>query len=74
MSHPDYKADPALGQKVKDYLMSVGLETPMTVRVNANTENKIIAIEAHMLSHMMDMGLGPEHKTQGAGPPRSQHS
>ena len=57
MSHPDYKADPALGQKVKDYLMSVGLETPMTDRVNDNTENKIIAIEAHMREVLKTLGL-----------------
>ena len=57
MSHPDYKADPALGQKVKDYLMSVGLETPMTDRVNDKTENKIIAIEAHMREVLKTLGL-----------------
>ena len=41
MSHPDYKSDPVLGQKVRDHLESIGLETPMTGLVNVPEEEKI---------------------------------
>ena len=57
MSHPDYKSDPKIGQKVKAHLESIGLETPMTDRVNDKTENKIIAIETHMREVLKTLGL-----------------
>ena len=57
MSHPDYKSDPKIGQKVKAHLESICLETPMTDRVNDKTENKIIAIETHMREVLKTLGL-----------------
>ena len=52
MSHPDYKADPVLGQKVKDHLESIGLETPMTDEVNTDPEEKIATIKELSLIHI----------------------
>ena len=57
MSHPDYKADPNLGQKVKDHLESIGLETPMTNRVNDAEELKLIAIRSCIADALTALGL-----------------
>ena len=57
MSHPDYKADPNLGQRVKDHLESIGLETPMTNRVNDAEELKLIAIRSWIADALTALGL-----------------
>ena len=57
MSHPDYKADPNLGQRVKDLLESIGLETPMTNRVNDAEELKLIAIRSCIADALTALGL-----------------
>ena len=57
MSHPDYKADPVLGQKVKDHLESIGLETPMTDEVNTDPEEKIATIKECMGVALQALGL-----------------
>lgn len=60
MSHPDYKADPNLGQKVKDHLESIGLETPMTDKVNMPAEQKIELITGQMTEVLKTLGLDLE--------------
>jgi len=57
MSHPDYKADPELGQEVKAHLESIGLETPMTDQVNRPTEEKIELIAGQMTESLKTLGL-----------------
>ena len=57
MSHPDYKSDPVLGQKVKDHLESIGLETPMTDKVNMPAEQKIELIKGQMTEALKALGL-----------------
>ena len=57
MSHPDYKADPNLGQRVKDHLESIGLEPPMTNRVNDAEELKLIAIRSCIADALTALGL-----------------
>ena len=57
MSHPDYKSDPVLGQKVKDHLESIGLETPMTDKVNMPEEQKIELIKGQMTEALKVLGL-----------------
>lgn len=57
MSHPDYKSDPVLGQKVKDHLESIGLETPMTDLVGVSDEIKINAIKADIAHALETLGL-----------------
>ena len=57
MSHPDYKSDPILGQKVKDHLESIGLETPMTNRVNDNDGIKLDTIRVAMHDALTALGL-----------------
>jgi len=57
MSHPDYKSDSALGQQVRDYLESIGLETPMTDKVNLPAEQKIALIKDHMTEALEALGL-----------------
>lgn len=57
MSHPEYKADSDLGQQVKDHLVSIGLETPMTNRVNVSDNEKIAAIALNMEESLKTLGL-----------------
>ena len=57
MSHPDYKSDPVLGQKVREHLERIGLETPMTNRVNDAEELKLIAIRGAMETALQALGL-----------------
>ena len=57
MSHPDYKSDPELGQKVREHLERIGLETPMTNRVNDAEELKLIAIRGAMETALQALGL-----------------
>ena len=57
MSHPDYKSDAVLGQKVREHLERVGLETPMTNRVNDAEELKLIAIRGAMETALQALGL-----------------
>lgn len=57
MSHPDYKSDPILGQKVKDHLESIGLETPMTDEVHTSQDEKIKAIRECMGVALQALGL-----------------
>ena len=60
MSHPDYKSDPVLGQEVKNHLESIGLETPMTEKVNMPTEQKIELIAGQMTEVLKTLGLDLE--------------
>jgi len=57
MSHPDYKSDPILGQKVKEYLESIGLETPMTDLVNLDEKVKIAKIRECIGEALETLGL-----------------
>ena len=57
MSHPDYKSDPVLGQKVREHLERIGLETPMTNRVNDAEELKLIAIRSCIADALTALGL-----------------
>lgn len=57
MSHPDYKSDKELGLAVRDHLVSIGLETPMTDLVNASEEEKIEKIKGHMTDALTTLGL-----------------
>ena len=57
MSHPDYKSNPELGLKVRDHLVSIGLETPVTDKVNADAESKIATIKEHMRGSLEALGL-----------------
>ena len=43
--HPSYKSDPELGKKVHEHLVSIGLETPMTEKVNISMDSKISIIK-----------------------------
>jgi GTP cyclohydrolase I len=57
MSHPTDKANPTLGQQIHNHLISLGLETPMTSKVNVPTDVKVEAIASHFASIMEIMGL-----------------
>ena len=57
MSHPDYKSDKDLGLQVRDHLVSIGLETPMTDLVNVSEEEKIAKIKDHMTDALTTLGL-----------------
>lgn len=57
MSHPDYKSDKDLGLAVRDHLVNIGLETPMTDLVNASEEEKIEKIKSHMTDALTTLGL-----------------
>ena len=52
------KCDPALGRKVNEHLISLGLETPMTqVREDFDAEFAIENIQGHVRNIMDDLGL-----------------
>lgn len=52
------KSDPALGRKVREHLLKVGLETPIVVdALHAPNEEKIQKIEDHMTHVMNILGL-----------------
>lgn len=52
------KSDPHLGRRVREHLLSVGLETPIVEgALRRETELKIEAIEQHFQSIMMILGL-----------------
>jgi GTP cyclohydrolase I len=53
------KADPELGNKVKEYLQSIGMETPMTGLVHSN-ETKLAIIEKTTREMMNALGLDLE--------------
>ena len=55
--HPSYKSDPELGKKVHKHLVSIGLETPMTDKVNNSMDNKIALIKEKFTDIMDIMGL-----------------
>ena len=55
--HPSYKSDPELGKKVHKHLVSIGLETPMTDKVNNSMDNKIALIKEKFTDIMDVMGL-----------------
>ena len=57
MSHPDYKSDPILGQRVREHLKSIGLETPMTSKVFDDTEDKIEKIKHNITDALETLGL-----------------
>jgi GTP cyclohydrolase I len=57
MSHPSYKSDPLLGQRVKEHMKSIGLETPMTSKVFDNTEDKIEKIKHNITEALETLGL-----------------
>jgi GTP cyclohydrolase I len=60
MSHPDYKSDRELGQRVRDHLESIGLETPMTTAVLEDDEFKIREIALCMEDALKTLGLDLE--------------
>ena len=55
--HPSYKSDPELGKKVHEHLVSLGLETPMTDKVNIPMDDKISLIKEKFTDIMDIMGL-----------------
>ena len=55
--HPSYKSDPELGKKVHEHLVSIGLETPMTDKVNIPMDDKISLIKEKFTEIMDVMGL-----------------
>ena len=55
--HPSYKSDPELGKKVHEHLVSIGLETPMTDKVNIPMDDKISSIKEKFTEIMDVMGL-----------------
>jgi len=55
--HPSYKSDPELGKKVHEHLISLGLETPMTDKVNIPMDDKISLIKEKFTEIMDVMGL-----------------
>ena len=57
MSHPDYKSDPVLGQKVQKHLQQIGLETPMTDLVGVDEKEKIAAIKDNIAGALTTLGL-----------------
>ena len=56
MSYNKTKTDPELGQKVHEYLVEMGVETPMNPNKLVRTD-KIHIIEGHFKSIMETMGL-----------------
>lgn len=60
MSHPVHKSNGELGQKVRQHLVSKGLETPMTDLVDYPAEEKIAAIRPHIAAVMETLGLDLE--------------
>ena len=56
MSYNKTKTDPELGQKVHEYLVEMGVETPMNQNKLVRTD-KIHIIEGHFKSIMETMGL-----------------
>ena len=55
--HPSYKSDSDLGKKVHEHLVSIGLETPMTDKVNTSMDSKISIIKEKFTSIMDILGL-----------------
>ena len=55
--HPSYKSDSDLGKKVHEHLVSIGLETPMTDKVNISMDSKISIIKEKFTSIMDILGL-----------------
>jgi GTP cyclohydrolase I len=56
MSYNKTKTDPELGQRVHEYLVKMGVETP-TVENNLDRREKISIIEGHMTQIMKTLGL-----------------
>ena len=57
MSHPSNKSNAELGKKVHEHLLSVGLETPTTNQVLADSEEKIKQITPLFTQIMDTLGL-----------------
>ena len=57
MSHPSHKSDGILGNEVKEHLLSIGLETPMTGMVQRIEKDKITEIEGHFRNIVEILGL-----------------
>ena len=57
MSHPSNKSNAELGKKVHEHLLSVGLETPTTNQVLADSEEKIQKITPLFTQIMDTLGL-----------------
>lgn len=57
MSHPAHKADANLGIQVHEYLVSKGLETPITAAVLEENDDKIATIQKHFTEIMKTLGL-----------------
>lgn len=57
MSHPATKSNAELGAKVHEYMIKLGLETPMTDLVHVDANEKIDAIQTHLTSVMELLGL-----------------
>jgi GTP cyclohydrolase I len=57
MSHPQHKTNAELGEQVRQHLVAIGLETPMTDLVHVSQEKKIKKIEKHFREIMETLGL-----------------
>ena len=55
--HSSDKCDPDLGRLVNEHMVSIGLETPMTNRVNDNNETKLDTIRVAMFDCLTALGL-----------------
>ncbi len=59
MSYNKTKTDPELGQKIHEYLVKMGVETP-TIKSHLDRKEKIEVIEAHFNGIMRALGLDLE--------------
>lgn len=57
MSYNKTKTDPVLGQRVHNYLLAQGVETPMNITKVIDRKDKIEIIEHHFQGIMSAMGL-----------------
>lgn len=57
MSYNKTKTDPELGQRVHEYLVKMGVETPVIPDETLDRKDKIAIIEAHFAGIMRTLGL-----------------
>lgn len=70
MSHPEHKSNADLGQRVREHLVSKGLETPTTSLVDRPANEKIAAIKPHFAAIMEALGLDLEDDSLEGTPAR----
>lgn len=60
MSHPKSKSNSELGAKVREHLISKGLETPVTELVNVDADEKVAKIQQSFTDILTTLGLDLE--------------